>query len=460
MSRPIIVCVDDEMMILSSLKEQLRRGLGDACAIELASIGEEALQLLAELADEGADVQLLISDHIMPGMHGADLLTRAHHHYPGVLKILLTGQADTAAVGQAVNQANLYRFLAKPWQEADLILTAKEALRRVAQERELAQRNVEIAHSHDRLKQSMELLHATMDATRAGLLVLDHDATPVQVNQQLVDMWAVPEALVRPVPVVGLLAHLRSRLKYPAAIRLDALQEAEAPMLLELVDGRVIEYLSRAHRLHGEPIGMVYSFQDVTENHRNVSLIRHQASHDRVSGLPNRYQFDERLAQAIARARAARSGLAVLFIDLDHFKHVNDTLGHDVGDQMLRCVAERLLGCLREGDLIARWGGDEFTVLLHRTHTHNEAIAVAQRMLEALRSPAQLGEHAVQVGASIGMAMYPADGTDGEALLKHADMALYQAKLQGRDRFVAYDAQTCHAQDGRAEDPASESLGD
>ena len=127
-SVPTIVCVDDDTLILRSLREQLLRGLDTACDIELASSAEEALALIDELDAEGADVPLIISDQVMPGQHGADLLAEIHRRRPSTLKILLTGQADVAAIGTAVNEANLYRLIGKPWQEQDLVLTVREAL--------------------------------------------------------------------------------------------------------------------------------------------------------------------------------------------------------------------------------------------------------------------------------------------------------------------------------------------
>lgn len=433
-----IVCVDDDLPMLRSLREQLLRGLGDGCDIELASSGEEALRLLADLAAEGVSVPLLICDHIMPGLRGAEVLTRAHQRYPEMLTILLTGQADVDAVSHAVNQANLYRLITKPWHESDLIRTVEEALRRVDRERQLAQRTAALAESSRRLEHSLQLLQATMDATLDGLLVLGADGMPVQINRQLVELWAVPGTLADLQAGPALVDYLRAQARDPATLPLDPQGGPTALTVVELKDGRAIEYLSRAHLLHGERVGTVYSFRDVTERERSARLIRHQALHDNLSGLPNRLQFGEALDRAVADARSTNGGLAVLFVDLDHFKRINDTLGHDFGDKVLKHTAERLSACLRSGDLIARWGGDEFTVLAPRIDGADEAKNLASRILDALEEPFVLDEMSLKISASVGLASYPTDGEDGQALLRRADIALYRVKQEGRNGFQSF----------------------
>ena len=166
--------------------------------------------------------------------------------------------------------------------------------------------------------------------------------------------------------------------------------------------------------------------------------MRHQAFHDPVTNLPNRVSFTEHLGEAMRRAKRADWPLALLFVDLDLFKRVNDSLGHDAGDRLLNIAAERIRSALREADLLFRMGGDEFTVLLEDVRGPEEAGTVAQRMLEAIAEPVQLHHHEISVSASIGIAMYPRDDVIGERLVKSADTAMYRAKELGRNRYAFF----------------------
>jgi diguanylate cyclase (GGDEF)-like protein len=166
--------------------------------------------------------------------------------------------------------------------------------------------------------------------------------------------------------------------------------------------------------------------------------IRHQAYHDPLTELPNRASFTEHLEEAMRRAKRASWPLALLFVDLDLFKRVNDSLGHDAGDRLLRVVAERIRRAVREADILFRMGGDEFTVLLEDVRGPEEAAMVASRMLEAIAEPVQLQHHEISVSASIGIALYPRDDTLGERLLKSADTAMYRAKELGRNRYAFF----------------------
>ena len=175
--------------------------------------------------------------------------------------------------------------------------------------------------------------------------------------------------------------------------------------------------------------------RDVSERRRAEEQIEYQAYHDALTGLPNRLLFRDRLTIALAHAKRQESPLAVMFLDLDRFKYVNDTLGHSLGDELLRAVALRLRSVLREGDTIARMGGDEFTVLFGDLKDANDAAKIAQKLLETVAEPMPIEGHELYITTSIGIALYPNDGDSAEALLKNADSAMYRAKEIGRSSY-------------------------
>jgi class 3 adenylate cyclase len=156
MNKPVILCVDDEPIVLSSLKAQLRRRFGDSYAVETVDSGEEALVIARDVTTQGGDVPVVVSDHIMPGMKGDELLIELHNRHPRMMKIILTGQASAQAVGNAVNYANLYRYIAKPWDEADLHMTVAEALRSYYQEKQLAEQNTMLREMNENLEETVE----------------------------------------------------------------------------------------------------------------------------------------------------------------------------------------------------------------------------------------------------------------------------------------------------------------
>lgn len=178
--------------------------------------------------------------------------------------------------------------------------------------------------------------------------------------------------------------------------------------------------------------------RDITERKRAEEMLQYYAFHDLLTDLPNRMLFNKRLATFLADAKRKQHLMAVLFLDLDRFKNINDTLGHAVGDRLLQAVAERLKTCLRSGDTVARWGGDEFTVLLPHVKSLEYAARVGQRILDALKQPFAVEDHQLHVSGSIGVAVYPQDGKDADTLVKHADAALYRSKEQGRSQYQFY----------------------
>jgi diguanylate cyclase (GGDEF)-like protein len=185
----------------------------------------------------------------------------------------------------------------------------------------------------------------------------------------------------------------------------------------------------------GKPIGAVIVFRDVSVAHAMAQQMTHSAEHDFLTGLPNRMLLNDRIGQAIASARRRKKQVAVLFLDLDGFKHINDSLGHPVGDKLLQSIGKRLTAAVRGADTVSRQGGDEFVVLLADLAQAEDAVIMAARILRTVAEPHSVDQHDLHVTTSIGVSVYPDDGQDAETLIKNADTAMYQAKENGRQSY-------------------------
>jgi len=178
--------------------------------------------------------------------------------------------------------------------------------------------------------------------------------------------------------------------------------------------------------------------QDITERKQSEEKIRQMAYHDSLTGLPNRKLFSDRLGIVLAQAQRNQKTVGIAMIDLDNFKKVNDTLGHDVGDLLLLATTKRLIAALRKSDTVARFGGDEFLLILPDMNEIEDTIQVARKIVDSFSKPFLIDTHQLLVTTSIGIAFYPQDGIDEGTLLKNADIAMYQAKQAGRGRYQIY----------------------
>jgi diguanylate cyclase (GGDEF)-like protein len=304
------------------------------------------------------------------------------------------------------------------------------------------------------LLQQLELCHLALDRIRQGLCVFDEQQHLLLFNRQYAEMYGLDPSQLW----IGMTLRDVVDLRYAAGTGPCMASEEYAAwrdrigVSNQIVNTEVTLPDGRVHTIHHEPTaggGWVATFEDITERRRAEAHVQHMAHHDALTGLPNRALFIERLEQTLARLRgetrledyraapAAEAGLvAVLFLDLDHFKNVNDTLGHAAGDALLRLVAERIGHCLRSEDTLARLGGDEFAVLLGEDLTTAEQAAeVAQRIIDAVSAPYMLDGHEAVIGVSVGITLCACDdgkGANPALLLRQADMALYQAKVTGR----------------------------
>jgi diguanylate cyclase (GGDEF)-like protein len=188
---------------------------------------------------------------------------------------------------------------------------------------------------------------------------------------------------------------------------------------------------------------MVGSTTDITERKRTEEQLAYMATHDALTGLPNRWLLNDRLTLELARAQRHQQKLALILLDLDYFKEINDTLGHTAGDKLLQTVGERLMSLVRKSDTVARMGGDEFMLVLlfPGIREDGDAARIAQRILEAFRRPFVFDDHEIRITTSIGIAIYPDDGQDADTLIKNADIAMYRAKAQGRDNYQRYSSE-------------------
>ena len=443
MSDRAIICVDDEEIILNSLGEQLKRTFGNNYVVELASSAQEALELFAELVAEEIEISVIISDQNMTEISGDELLTQLHHLYPQTLKILLTGDTDAEIVRNLVNISALYRYIAKPWDETDLILTVTEALRCYEQNTRLNKQNKLLLETNHKLQESLSLLVATLEATADGILVVDNRDRVIRWNQKFLHLWGISNSAALQTNKERIVNLALQQIKSPRSCNLEN-QTAfnyDNFSLLELQNGKILECYSQVQQLQDSSISTVWSFRDVTERQKAEQTIKYQAFHDALTGLANRNSFNVKLASALKQSSETRKRLAVFFLDIDRFKTINDTLGHDIGDRLLQEIVKRLMCCVRDGDTISRWGGDEFTILLPDIHDTNDTSAVAERILQALQPPFQIEGYSLHVTSSIGIAIYPDCGTDLETLLKNADAALYKAKDKGRNNYQHYHEQ-------------------
>ncbi|MFZ5877017.1 MAG: diguanylate cyclase [Nitrospirota bacterium] len=285
----------------------------------------------------------------------------------------------------------------------------------------------------EELARSVSLLTATFEGVADGIFVVDNARMIVSWNQRFVEMWRVPSGVLARRDVDETLTHMLNQLHPPDALRdvfqvSDAQRDADSADLLEFRDGRVVECSSRPQRIGGVSVGRVWSFRDITERKRAQEALAEQAVRDVLTDLYNRRYFNQRMDEEITRADVQRRSLAILLCDLDHFKAINDTLGHHVGDEVLKTVARNIRAALRGTDMVFRWGGDEVVVVLEY-ETREGLLIAADRIRAGVRKIKEsMGQ---RLDLSIGVAVYPEHGRSLDELIRLADRALYIAKKGG-----------------------------
>jgi len=321
-------------------------------------------------------------------------------------------------------------------------------------EASLAEQKEALAGKTRELEAAREQTDAAINNITQGISMFDAGERLLVCNRRYLEIYGLSPDAVKPGCTLRDILDYRKSLgsydgepsRHAADSAARILQGEKFSHTATLPDGRIISVVTNPT----SGGGWVATQEDITERHRVDALIAHMARHDPLTDLPNRLVFEQKMDEALLRLNRQDASFALLLLDLDRFKAVNDGLGHPVGDALLKAVAERLLPCVHELDTVTRLGGDEFAILqTHVDDPEQSARVLGNRLLDAIGEPFMLGEQRVQVGLSIGIALAPRDGSDMDGLVKNADLALYRAKESGRNRLRFFD----HAIDTAATPP-------
>ncbi len=442
-----ILLVDDKQELLTSLHHLITMYGYEA---EQALGGEAAMQAL-----QGNAYDVVLLDLIMPGISGHDILDYAAREKLKCKIIVVSGDSSFSGVKHALH-CGAFDFVKKPYEAAELIATMETALRQVR----LEQQHDELEHQ---LKESEQLHRFIVNSSPDLVYMLDRNGCFNFVNDRVVSMLGYSKD-----DLIG--KH------YSELVDEDDLQAAHNLFNERRTGGRAVKnvelrlrsklqdrraglmrsqsvwteltamgiYADNKERNRDNFIGTYGTARDISERKQAQEVINFQAYHDLLTHLPNRALLKDRLNLAITHARRNKRKLAAMFLDLDRFKLVNDTLGHSMGDRLLKAVANRLQSCLRSGDTLSRFGGDEFTLLLPEVRTRDDVVVIAEKILNRLSEPFVIDGHELFVGASIGIAMYPEAGDSGEALIQNADIAMYHVKGRGKNGYQFFSEEMNH----------------
>lgn len=423
-SSPVILVVDDDKLLRVMLQDALSAA---GFEVTLAADGISALQMFTSFQPD-----LVLLDLVMPGMDGYETCRAirrvAGGEYTPVL--MLTGLNSNESIHRAF-EAEATDFITKPFNSDLLIHRVRYMLR-------TSQSVKNLAESRDRL----EMLKVAVDSLPIGITFSDVNGMIIYSNpaEAHIHGYNVEELIGKEARQFSTSCHR----KHIAAEQLKELGVWKRESLNVRKNGE--EFAAQLTSIsvrdsESRYLGIITTCEDISYRKAAEEKIHQLAYYDLVTGLPNRGMFLERLHQTLAQAQRDRDKVNLLFLDLDNFKDVNDTQGHDVGDILLRSVAERLSTCMRDSDVLARLGGDEFVVVCPSVATQENVAAVVQRILAVFTKPFDIEGRQIYTSASIGIAVYPDDSQDASSLFRCADTAMYQAKNDGRAQFRFFSAE-------------------
>ncbi len=396
----------------------LREMLNEQGSLPVKLTHVESMSAAEKYLAEGRFDAILL-DLGLPDVAGLEAIRRAHLAAPTVALVVLTGLDNESLALQSL-QEGAQDYLVKGQIET-------RGLRRALGYA------IERKSMEETLSAERERAQVTLNCIGDAVICTDSagSLTFLNVVAEKMTGWSWKEAAGRTMAEVVKMSDLPSGENDGAQRTLIRRDGTELP---------IEETVAPIYDREGLPSGAVFVFRDVSAARAMLMKVTHSNQHDFLTGLPNRALLNDRLNQAIVLAQRNQNRVGILFLDLDGFKHINDSLGHSVGDRLLQSTAKRLLSCARASDTVSRQGGDEFVVLLSEMKLTEDAAITASRMLTAVAAPHSIEEHELHVTTSIGVSVYPDDGLDAETLIKNADTAMYQAKENGRQSYQFFQA--------------------
>ncbi|MGA2189671.1 MAG: EAL domain-containing protein [Steroidobacteraceae bacterium] len=432
-----ILLIQDDAQGAQAVRDALtnsRDGTFQVDWVTTCSLGLERLAALGKQPPCGTGgISAVLVDLLLPDLAGMEIVDQLYAASPQIPIVILSSMADEA-IAKAAMQRGAQDFLLKERLD-DYVLpkTLTAAIDRAAMAEAL----------FDEQERAQVTLNSIGDAVIST--DLGGQVTYLNIVAERLTGWPSAEAVGRPLEDVFKIidADSRARVPNPMAAAAHKNQTVGLPPSCILIrrdgtESAIEDSSAPIHDRRGHVTGAVMVFHDVSVARALTLKLAYFAQHDTLTDLPNRALLNDRLAQAIAVAQRHQTAMAILYLDLDRFKHINDSLGHSVGDRLLQSVAMRLSESVRTSDTVCRLGGDEFVILLSEVAHAHDAATCADKLLQAIRVPFVMDEHELHVTASIGIVIYPGDGVEVEALLKNADSAMYEAKDRGRDNYQFY----------------------
>jgi diguanylate cyclase (GGDEF)-like protein/PAS domain S-box-containing protein len=438
MSRRVLL-IDDKLSDRAAILDILGRTDGTPFPLERVSLLAEGLERLSKDRTKHTTasdrIAAIIVDLFLPDSNGVETFDQLFRATPNIPILVIATLHDEHIAKLAVRHG-AQDYLLKQRLDAYSLCKALESM-------------VERAANAEALFAQRELAEITLNSIGDAVISVNVGGEVTYLNAVAESMtgWRADEAAAHPLAEVLHIVNGATRIPVPNPLMLAMTQNKVLGLTPNCVlirrDGSeagIEDSAAPIHDRNGQVTGAVMVFHDVTQARALALRTSYLAQHDALSGLANRALLNDRLSHAITAAERHRGKLAVLFVDLDRFKQINDSLGHDVGDRLLKAVALRLLACVRSSDTVGRLGGDEFVVVLSEVAHCEDAAISADKLLLALSLPYNIDAHTVHVTASIGIAAYPDDGVNTEALLKNADVAMYHAKESGRNAQHFYES--------------------